>query len=519
MLNRLLLKFFVLTLTLISGVANAQEIIPDHYIVKLAPAGFGIASVRAADVAVAHAVQPKHVMTKAINGFSAKLTQGQLRALENDPRVQSIVPDVAVHAFGATWGIDRIDQRSLPLDGVYNYSHTGSGVKVYIIDTGIQYSHQEFGGRAVFGFDAFGGNGSDCNGHGTHVAATSGGATVGVARGVTLVAVRVLDCAGSGSLSSVIAGVEWVMNNKSGASVANMSLGAGANSTLDTAVNNLINSGVVTVAAAGNNTRDACLFSPARVPNAITVGATSSNDARAYFSNFGNCVDWFAPGENISSASYSSNTGYTSMSGTSMASPHVAGAAALFLQANPGADPAAVRSGLYNLATKSMVTDSYTANNHLLYSRIGTTTLPTPTPSPTPAPTPVPTPAPTPVATPTPTPSPTPYPTPPPTATPYPTPPPDTILPTTKITYPAYGAYVKRYTYVTIAATASDNIKVKHVQFWVNGYLKCTDSTYPYTCTWLVPYTTGVTYRLNSRAFDTSNNYSTSSSVYVKSTY
>ena len=280
----------------------------------------------------------------ALNGFAAPLSNGAVEALRRNPNVEYIEVDSVVTLdatqTGATWGIDRIDQRALPLSGAYTYDFTGAGVTAYIIDTGILTDHSEFGGRATSGYDAVDGAlpAADCNGHGTHVSGTVGGATYGVAKGVSLVAVRVLNCSGSGTTSGVIAGINWVTSNHAtgAAAVANMSLGGGVSTTLDTAVSNSIKDGVTYAIAAGNNNANACNYSPARVPAAITVGATTSTDARASYSNYGACLDLFAPGSSITSAWYTSTTATNTISGTSMATPHVAGAAALYLAANPG---------------------------------------------------------------------------------------------------------------------------------------------------------------------------------------
>jgi len=271
----------------------------------------------------------------------------------------------------ANWGLDRIDQRALPLSNSYTYNYTGAGVTAYIIDTGILFGHTEFGGRAVSGWDFVNNDAdaSDCNGHGTHVAGTVGGSTYGVAKGVSLVAVRVLDCAGSGTTAGVIAGINWVTNqHTTGKAVANMSLGGAASTTLDTAVKASIADGVVYAVAAGNNNRDACKFSPARVPEAITVGATTNTDTRASYSNYGACLDLFAPGSSITSAWYTSTTALNTISGTSMATPHAAGVAALYLQGHT-ATPAQVRDALVAASTLGVViNEGLNSPDRLLFS-------------------------------------------------------------------------------------------------------------------------------------------------------
>ncbi|AGK06276.1 peptidase S8 and S53 subtilisin kexin sedolisin [Meiothermus ruber DSM 1279] len=317
----------------------------------------------------------EQVYTAALQGLAARLSPENLAALRQDPRVAYIEADqvmsISATQTGATWGLDRIDQRTLPLSGTFTYSNTGSGVNAYIIDTGIRVSHSEFGGRATAVFDAIGDgqNGNDCNGHGTHVAGTVGGTVYGVAKSVRLYAVRVLNCSGSGSNSGVIAGVDWVRQNARRPAVANMSLGGGVSSALDTAVSNAINAGITFVLAAGNSNRDACQFSPARVAAGITVGATTSSDTRASYSNYGSCLDLFAPGSSITSAWISSNTSINTISGTSMAAPHVAGVAALYLQSNPTASPATVRNAIVSNATVGVVRSAGSRSpNLLLYS-------------------------------------------------------------------------------------------------------------------------------------------------------
>ena len=323
-----------------------------------------------------------HVYSHALKGYAASLPQALLARLLADARVRRIEPDSIMHVdttqTGATWGIDRIDQRNLPLSSTYTYTKTGAGVTIYVIDTGIRFSHTDFGGRASSGVDEIdGGPADDCYGHGTHVAGTAGGAKYGVAKGASLVAVRVLGCDGSGATSGVIAGVEWVTaNHQAGQpAVANMSLSGSGSSALDTAVRNSIADGVSYAVAAGNGNflgiaQNACNSSPGRVAEAMTIGATTTSDAKAGYSNYGNCVDWFAPGSGVSSDWNTSDTATRSASGTSMAAPHTAGVAALYLQGNPGASPAAVRQALFDLTTKNKVTNARSTNAHLLFTNL-----------------------------------------------------------------------------------------------------------------------------------------------------
>lgn len=313
-----------------------------------------------------------------LQGFSASLTLEEVARLRRDRRVKYIERDAvitlsATSQSNATWGIDRVDQRDLPLNKTYTYNSDASAVTAYIIDTGIFYSHNDFGGRASFGFDAFNGNGNDGNGHGTHVAGTVGGTLYGVAKKVKLVAVRVLDNAGSGTTSGVIAGMDWVGANAVKPAVANMSLGGGASQATDDAVARLYANGIPVIVAAGNGNRagreqDACNYSPARAPQAYTVGATTSTDSKASYSNYGTCVNLFAPGSSITSAWFSGTSATNTISGTSMASPHVAGAAALFLSENTSATPQQVYDYLSSTSTKNKVINSKTTNNHLLYT-------------------------------------------------------------------------------------------------------------------------------------------------------
>jgi len=356
--------------------AQAGRPIPDQYIVVFKD-DVGDVEGTARRLAGAQGGRVGFVYQHAIKGFSVNLNAQAAAALGRNPNVAYVEQDQEVTLTatqtGATWGLDRIDQRSLPLSTTYSYTSTGAGVTAYIIDTGILLGHTQFGGRAVYGYDAVGGRGakSDCNGHGTHVAGTVGGSAYGVAKGVTLIAVRVLNCRGSGSWSGVIAGVDWVKNHHTGTNpaVANMSLGGGVSSTVDAAVANAIADGVTFAIAAGNSNANACNYSPARVPTALTVGATTSTDARASYSNFGTCLDLFAPGSSITSAWYTSTTATNTISGTSMASPHMAGVAALYLQGNQSASPAAVATAVTTAATTGVVGSPGTGSpNRLLFT-------------------------------------------------------------------------------------------------------------------------------------------------------
>jgi subtilisin family serine protease len=332
-----------------------------------------------AAVAREHGVRPDYVYTHALTGFAGAISDAARQGLLRDNRVVRVEPDgiatIVTTQTGATWGLDRVDQRA-GLNTMYNYTNTGTGVTAYILDTGIRFSHSEFGGRAVSGFDAVdGGSADDCNGHGTHVAGTVGGANYGVAKNVSLVAVRVLNCSGSGTWSGVIAGIDWVTAHHAAGTpaVSNMSLGGGANTSVDNAVRNMIADGVSSAVAAGNGNQggraqDACKYTPARVSQAMTIGATDQSDRKTSWSNYGTCVDWFAPGLNITSAWYNGNTATRTISGTSMATPHTAGVAALYLEDNPGASPSAVSAALAANNTRGVVLNSKTANNHLLFS-------------------------------------------------------------------------------------------------------------------------------------------------------
>jgi subtilisin family serine protease len=302
------------------------------------------------------------IYTKAIKGFAADLSPRAVQLLRADPSVALIEQDQVIKLETTqnnpvNWGLDRIDQRNLPLSLSYTYNRTGAGVHFYGIDTGINLTHNDLAGRVGNGFDAVttGGNAADCNGHGTHTATTAAGTTFGVAKGATVHPVRVLDCGGSGTTAGVIAGIDWVTNNHQTPAVANMSLGGGISTTLDQAVANSVASGVVYAVSAGNNNVSACTQSPAREPSAITVAASNKTDTRAPFSNFGTCVDIFAPGVGITAGWIGGNNATMRISGTSMASPHVAGTALLYLEANPSATPAQVASAITSNATTGKI--------------------------------------------------------------------------------------------------------------------------------------------------------------------
>ena len=321
--------------------------------------------------------QLHHTYTSALKGFAASLPDAALQGIRNNPNVDYIEQDqtVSLNAtqtqIGATWGLDRIDQLILPLNGQYQYNYTSAGVNAFIIDTGIRATHTDFIGRVLPGFTAIndGKVTDDCNGHGTHVAGTVGGTTWGVAKGVSLIPVRVLDCNGSGTWSGVIAGVDWVASSTLRPAVANMSLGGGASQAVDDAVAGAVSKGATMVVAAGNSNANACNYSPARAPSAITVGASTNADARASYSNYGNCLDLFAPGSGITSAWITSDSATNTISGTSMASPHVAGVAALALAANMTASPWAVASFLSTNATPDKISSTGTGSpNRLVYS-------------------------------------------------------------------------------------------------------------------------------------------------------
>ncbi|MEE1752075.1 S8 family peptidase [Streptomyces sp. SP18CS02] len=355
--------------------ANAPGAVKDSYIVTLKKtAGFTSASAKGRTLIAGYGGAVKQTYRAALNGFAAELSAEEARRLAADPAVEQVIQDTEVTVDATqtnppSWGLDRIDQSALPLDKRYTYPDTaGGGATIFIVDTGVRISHSDFGGRAVNGYDAVDGDNvaQDGHGHGTHVASTAAGTAYGVAKKAKIVAVRVLDNNGSGTTAGVVAGIDWVTRNHSGPSVANLSLGGGASTAIDTAVRNSIASGVTYAVAAGNENVNASTRSPARVTEAITVGATTSTDARASYSNFGSVVDLFAPGSGITAAWGTGDTATNTISGTSMATPHVAGAAAVYLTGHTGATPAQVASALVAGATSGVVTGPGTGSPNKL---------------------------------------------------------------------------------------------------------------------------------------------------------
>jgi serine protease len=388
----------------LESVVAASPSAPDRYIITFADS-VADAPGLARRIAARVGETPDFTYAHAIKGFAARIPAQALAGLARNPQIRRIEQDQVVAASGAQsgaiWNLDRLDQRTRPLDGTYSFATDGSGVNAYIIDSGIRASHQEFGGRAagVFTVVSDGRGTSDCTGHGTHVAGTVGGTRYGVAKGVRLLGVRVFDCSGYASWSGVIAALDWITANRVLPAVANLSLEGPKSASVNAAIQAMIDAGVTTVVAAGNDAGDACGYTPASAPAALTVGSTWNFDGMSGFSNFGSCVDLFAPGEAIRSAYYVDDTSSVVKGGTSMASPHVAGVAALYLSANPTATPAQVSAAILGGATQNVLSDVPSGTpNLLLYSQLAsgastpdTTTPPPVTPPPAdPAPQPAP---------------------------------------------------------------------------------------------------------------------------------
>ncbi|GLF96876.1 S8 family peptidase [Streptomyces yaizuensis] len=345
--------------------AGAPGAIKNSYIVTLRDSQVRAGSAEGRALAREYGAKIKRTYTTALNGYAVQLSEAQARKLAADPAVAAVAQDQTVRIQATqtnppSWGLDRIDQKLLPLNRSYTYpDHAGAATTAYVIDTGVRISHSEFGGRAFNGYDAVDNDNvaQDGNGHGTHVAGTVAGASYGVAKRARIVGVRVLNNSGSGTTAQVVAGIDWVARNAVRPAVANLSLGGGANTTIDTAVRRLVAAGVTTAVAAGNSNANASGFSPARVGEAITVGSTTSTDARSSFSNYGAVLDLFAPGSSIASAWHTNDTATNTISGTSMAAPHAAGAAAIYLTSNPAATPAQVSAALVAASSTGVVTN------------------------------------------------------------------------------------------------------------------------------------------------------------------
>ncbi|MCU4502341.1 S8 family peptidase [Acinetobacter sp. WU_MDCI_Abxe161] len=357
--------------------SQAKGIIKNQYIVILNKDA-GPSNDFAQNFAKQHGGKVLQTYDTVFKGFAVYLPEAAgtafVEAMKKNPNVLSVENDTIMKIDATTqsnpdWGLDRIDQKTLPLNSAYSYLQTGSGTTAYIVDTGILSTHQQFSGRVLSGYTAISdGNGTtDCNGHGTHVAGTVGGSTYGVAKNVSLVPIRILGCDGSGASSNVIAGLDWILKNGKKPAVVNMSLGGDASTSLDSAVENLFNNGYVMVVAAGNSNTDACSSSPARVSKAITVAATDNTDTRASYSNYGSCVDIFAPGSQINSSWIGSNTATKVLNGTSMATPHTAGIVAQMLQSTPSATPQTITTNLLNQASSNVVKNPSGSPNRLLY--------------------------------------------------------------------------------------------------------------------------------------------------------
>lgn len=361
--------------------SSGADTIPNSYVVVFKDDTSGRVVSKARELGTRFGAAVGRTFDTALRGFSATMTEQQARHLSTDPSVRFVERNKVVRLADVQqsppWGLDRIDQWNLPLNNTYKYSTTAQNVNVYVVDTGVRISHSDFGGRAHSGYDSIDNDNdaSDCNGHGTNVAGTIGGAHYGVAKAVQIYAVRVLDCDGNGSTASVVAGIDWVTKNAIKPAVVNMSLSGDIDDPLEAAVRNSVAAGITYAVAAGNGTHDdgkatdACGFSPARLSEVITVSATDRVDRRANFANYGSCVDIFAPGVDITSDGASGDTATSTFSGTSQATPHVAGAAALYLARNPSASPREVRDALLRAATSGTVLGAGSNSpNKLLYT-------------------------------------------------------------------------------------------------------------------------------------------------------